>query len=183
MDYFEATVKTLLESEGYWVRQSFKVNLKKDEKHEVARPSTPRPEIDLLAYKPGCNEILAIEVKSYLDSNGVSLESIRQVHDDPPATGRYKLFTCTKYREVVFRRLAQDLVESGMLDKPLRVRLGLVAGKVHKKEEKALADYLQGLGYFFWGPSDVRTRLAAFADAAYENDPVVIAAKVLLRGS
>lgn len=183
MDYFEATVKTLLEYEGYWVRQSFKVNLSKEEKREVAQQSLARPEIDLLAYKPGHDEILAIEVKSYLDSSGVRLEMIRQVHDEPPAKGRYKLFTCTKYREVVFRRLAQDLVESGMLDKPLPVRLGLVAGKVHKKEEKVLGEYLQNLCYLFWGPSEVRERLAACANAAYENDPVVIAAKVLLRGN
>jgi hypothetical protein len=29
MDYFEGIIKTLLEHEGYWVRQSFKVNLTK----------------------------------------------------------------------------------------------------------------------------------------------------------
>ncbi|MGJ8670336.1 MAG: hypothetical protein ACSHXK_12660 [Oceanococcus sp.] len=182
MDYFEALVKTLLESEGYWVRQSLKVNLTKEEKREVANPSIPRPEIDLIAFKPGQNEVLAIEVKSYLDSNGVSLKEISQVHDEPPAKGRYKLLTCTKYRQVVFERLVQDLVQSGMVHKPVPVRLGLVAGKVHKGEEAELSAYLKGLGYFFWGPSDVRSRISAFADAAYENDPVVIAAKVLLRG-
>jgi hypothetical protein len=183
MDYFEACIKTLLEAEGYWVRQSFKVNLSKEEKRRVANPSIPRPEIDLLAYKPGQSEILAIEVKSYLDSNGVSLKEIQQIHDDPPAKGRYKLFTCNIYREVVLRRLAEDLVQSGMLSQPRPVRLGLVAGKVHKGEERELAEHIQGLGYFFWGPSDVRSRISAFAEAAYENDPVVIAAKVLLRGA
>jgi hypothetical protein len=29
MDHFEGIIKTLLEHEGYWVRQSFKVNVTK----------------------------------------------------------------------------------------------------------------------------------------------------------
>ena len=59
MDYFEAIIKTLLEHEGYWVRQSFKVNLTKGEKRAIGRPSIPRPEIDLLAYKPENQEVIA----------------------------------------------------------------------------------------------------------------------------
>lgn len=80
MDYFEALVRTLLEAEGYWTRQSFKVNLTREEKRVVANPSIPRPEVD-----------------------------------------------------------------------------------------------------FFWGASQVKSKIAAFAESAYENDPVVIAAKILLR--
>ncbi|WP_176465369.1 MULTISPECIES: hypothetical protein [unclassified Pseudomonas] len=73
MDYFESIIKTLLESESYWVRQSFKVNLTKEEKRNVGKHTIPRPEIDLLAYKPNQNKILAIEVKSFLDSSGVKI--------------------------------------------------------------------------------------------------------------
>ena len=73
MDYFENVIKTLLEGEGYWVRQSFKVNLTKEEKREVGKYSIPRPEIDLLAYKPNENRLLAFEAKSFLDSPGVRL--------------------------------------------------------------------------------------------------------------
>lgn len=73
MDYFESIIKTLLESESYWVRQSFKVNLTKEEKRNVGKHTIPRPEIDLLAYKPNQNKILAIEVKSFLYSSGVKI--------------------------------------------------------------------------------------------------------------
>ena len=66
MDHFEGIIKTLLEQEGYWVRQSFKINLTKQEKRDTGKPSMPRPEIDLLAFKQSRNEILAIEVKSFL---------------------------------------------------------------------------------------------------------------------
>lgn len=73
MDYFESIIKTLLESESYWVRQSFKVNLTKEEKRNVGKHTIPRPEIDLLAYKSNQNKVLAIEVKSFLDSSGVKI--------------------------------------------------------------------------------------------------------------
>ena len=39
MDYFEGMIKTLLESDGYWVRQSFKVNLTKEEKRNIGKHS------------------------------------------------------------------------------------------------------------------------------------------------
>jgi hypothetical protein len=55
MELFEGIIKTLLEHEGYWVRQSFKVNLTKEEKRAIGKHSIPRPEIDLLAFKPGTN--------------------------------------------------------------------------------------------------------------------------------
>ena len=63
MDYFEALVKTVLEREGYWMIQSFKVELTKEEKRELGRPSTPRPEIDLLAFSPVNDQLMVIEVK------------------------------------------------------------------------------------------------------------------------
>ena len=43
----------------------------KAQKREVGRPSTPRWEIDLVAYKAAKNELLAVECKSFLDSTGV----------------------------------------------------------------------------------------------------------------
>ncbi len=52
MDYFENLVKRLFESEGYRVKQSVKVNLTKSEKKELGKPCIPRPEIDLIGYKP-----------------------------------------------------------------------------------------------------------------------------------
>ncbi len=52
MDYFENLVKRLFESEGYRVKQSVKVNLTKSEKKELGKPGIPRPEIDLVGYKP-----------------------------------------------------------------------------------------------------------------------------------
>ena len=78
MEFFETIIKTLLEHEGYWVRQSFKVNLTKQEKKQIGKPSIPRPEIDLLAFKPKSQEVLVLEAKSHLDSPGVRLDDIQE---------------------------------------------------------------------------------------------------------
>ena len=42
MDYFESIVKTLLENEGYWTRQSYKVNVTKEEKRQIGKHTIPR---------------------------------------------------------------------------------------------------------------------------------------------
>lgn len=51
MDSFESVVSTILERDGYWVKSTFKVGLTKEEKREIGRPSSPRWELDLVAYK------------------------------------------------------------------------------------------------------------------------------------
>ncbi|WP_457749961.1 hypothetical protein [Sulfurimonas sp.] len=108
MDYFEAIIKTLLEHEGHWVRQSFKVNLTKQEKRDIGKHSIPRPEIDLLAYNVSTNSITVLEAKSYLDSPGVRYSELCESYEIPE--GRYKLFTCENYRNIVFSRLKKDLI-------------------------------------------------------------------------
>ena len=179
MDYFEAIVKTLLEDSGFWARQSVKVNVTKKEKQEIGKPTIPRPEIDLIAYKPESKEILAIEVKSFLDSSGVHLTCLQENHDIPE--GIYKLFTCSNYRKIVFDRLNKDLLESGLIASPHKIRLGLAAGNVHKNLELEIKEYLEAKDMFFWGPSEIKKRIQNLAKKGYENDPTVIAAKVLLR--
>lgn len=71
MDAFESLVSMLLRHQGYWTTPSFKVELTKDEKVQIGRPSSPRWELDLIAYEASKNEVGAIECKSLLDSRGV----------------------------------------------------------------------------------------------------------------
>jgi len=61
VDSFEGLVKLILENEGYWVRERFKVELTKSEKRKIGKPSSPRWELDLLAYKPKQNKIFVVE--------------------------------------------------------------------------------------------------------------------------
>jgi len=50
MNAFEALIALLLRRQGYWVQTSFKVKLTKAEKRRIGRPSSPRWELDLVAY-------------------------------------------------------------------------------------------------------------------------------------
>jgi hypothetical protein len=96
MDAFEGLVRPLMEKDGYWTVQSHKVEVKKEEKRAIGKPSIPRPEIDLLALDLRLNRLIALEVKSYLDSPGVDFDLVCEHHSVPE--GRYKLFTCSNYR-------------------------------------------------------------------------------------
>ncbi len=71
MDAFESLISMLLRHEGYWTTPSFKVELTPADKAKIGRESSPRWEIDLVAYKPSTDELLAVECKSLLDSTGV----------------------------------------------------------------------------------------------------------------
>ena len=180
MDYFESIIKTLLESDGYWVRQSFKVNLTKEEKRNIGKHSIPRPEIDLLAYKPSENIVFAIEAKSFLDSTGVDVPSLNEYYEIPE--GRYKLFTCENYRNIVFSRLKQDLIENGMGNASTKIILGLAAGNVYQSKSQEIRSLFHDRGWLFWSPEDIREKVISLAKKGYENEPSIITAKILMRG-
>lgn len=59
MDAFEQIVAGLLRQEGYWTWNGYKINLTKDNKREIGKPTMPHPEIDILAYKVSENQLLS----------------------------------------------------------------------------------------------------------------------------
>lgn len=179
MDHFEGIVATLLEADGYWVRRSFKVNVTKEEKRQIGKPSIPRPEIDLLALNFAKNEVIAFEAKSFFDSSGVNFNELSATHDVPE--GRYKLFTSERYRSIVFKRLLDDLVSLGMANPSTRIRLGLAAGNVHQGHTGSIKDFMQEKGWLFWSPDDIKSKVTALAERGYENDASIITAKILMR--
>ena len=73
MDAFEQLVSEILWIEGHWVRTSVKVELTKEEKKIICRPSSPRWELDIVAYCGRDNVLRVVECKSYIDSRGVAL--------------------------------------------------------------------------------------------------------------
>lgn len=161
------------------MRQSFKVNLTKEEKRQIGKPSIPRPEIDLLALHFARNEVLAFEANSFLDSPSVRLANLRECHDVPE--GRYKLFTCEPYRTIVFTRLLADLVSCGMAGPQAKVSFGLAAGRVYQGPCNAIREFLNQKNWLFWSPQDVKSKVTALAKQDYENDATIITAKILLR--
>lgn len=75
MDAFENVVVEILQRDGYWMRNVFEVELTKEKKRKIARPSSPRWELDVVAYSAKRNELLVVEGKSYLDSGGVAFHA------------------------------------------------------------------------------------------------------------
>src|SRR5208282_1083550 len=126
MDAFEQVVSEILWREGYWVRTSVKVDLTKEEKRQIGRPSAPRWELDIVAYGGRDNLLRVIECKSYLDSRGVALRAFDG--SDAKSAERYKLFSDHGLRSVVFERLRLQFAESGACRPNAEVKLSLACG-------------------------------------------------------
>ena len=180
MDHFESIVHTILEFEGYWVRSSYKVELTKTEKASTGKHSIPRPEIDLLAFHAKKNELLVLEVKSYLDSPGVKLADIEKTHNI--AQGRYKLFTSLRYRSIVISRLKEQLIEAGAIKTNTKIILGLVAGKVYGGNSASLKNHMDKINCRFYSPETIKDMVQGLAKRGYENNAASITAKILLNG-
>ncbi len=179
MDFFEGLISKLLEVDGYWVKRSYKVIVSVEDKAKLKLPNMPRPEIDILAYKPGEDVLYAIEAKSYLDSSGVNPMWV--MADYKITQGRYRFFTSALYRDIVIRQLSQELIKNGMIRESTTIKLGLATGKVHKKQSSVLAAYMDEQDWLFWSPEEIKVRLGKLAAAGYENDPTSIAVKMILR--
>jgi len=181
MDYFENIIKRLIEQEGYWARQSIRVNLTKPEKVSIGKPSMPRPELDIVGYKAKNNQLMVLEVKSFLDSPGVKFDELNQEFEIP--SGRYKLFTCENYRNIVFNRMVADLFDSGLIASNPKIRFGLAAGKIYSRDETKIIEYFRQRNWVLYKPSNIAKAIKKLGKAPYENDPYVIAAKIIIRNS
>ncbi len=179
LDSFEIIVSELLEEDGYWVRCLEKINLTKEEKRKLGKPSMPRPEIDIIALSLSQNTIYLLEVKSFLDSNGVNFEDV--VAKGDIFEGRYKLLTSEVYRNSIRQRLQLDWISKGIINSETIISFGLVAGNVYKKREKELEAYFQSKDWFFWGPSQIKERILNLSNKGYENNIMVITSKILSR--
>ena len=179
MDAFEHIAARLFEVQGYWTRIGYAVELTKEQKAAVGQPSLPRPQLDVIAYKPSANKLLVIECKSYLDSSGVMLAGF---HGQEAKKDVYKLFNRARLREMVLTALVSQLRrEELLIGADPTIELVLVAGKVYARDEPKLRSLFAEKGWTFVGPSEVAAGLRAFADRGYENDVVTFVTKLLKR--
>lgn len=180
MDAFEQIAARLFEVQGYWTRIGYAVELTKEQKVAVGQPSLPRPQMDVIAYKPTTNELLIVECKSYLDSFGVMVRGFHGKEDAKKDV--YKLFNRARLRDMVISCLVAQLRREGLITGPdPTVQLVLVAGKVYSKDEPKLRTLFGENGWTFIGPAEVAAGLRAFADRGYENDVVTFVTKLLER--
>lgn len=181
MDAFEQLVSEILWHEGFWVRTSVKVELTKAEKREIGRPSSPRWELDIVAYSGRENMLRAIECKSYLDSRGVGIAGF--VNPTPDAANRYKLFNEPTTRRVVLDRLCRQFVESGACAEQPAVRLGLACGKISSDADReALKAHFAEQEWDLYDEAWLRAHLTRMAKGSYENQVSAVVAKLLIRG-
>lgn len=179
MDAFETLVTMLLELEGYWVKPSFKVELTKEDKAAIERPSCPRWELDIVAYKGATNEIRVVECKSYLDSRGVAY------NDFLPGgafADRYKLFQEETLRRIVFQRLAEQLTAVGLCGPSPTITLCLAAGRVaNDNDRQRIHQHFSDANWLFMDEEWLRSTLQRVADGGWHNHVAAIVAKILLR--
>lgn len=177
MDAFENLISLLLRRQGYWTIPSYKVDITKAEKKLIDRPSSPRWELDIVAYKGSTHEVLAIECKSYLDSSGVLFHSGRLEPE-----GRYKLFNENNLRAIVLNRLKNQLQEEGFCAADPKVTLCLAAGKISTRSDmNGLVSYFTSNGWLLFTPDWIRQQLITTSDCGYENDIAFVVSKLLLR--
>ncbi len=177
MDAFEAVVAMLLRRQGYWTFPCFKVELTKVEKRAIGRHSSPRWEIDLVAYKGATNELIAIECKSFLDSKGVIFQDGTF---QPPKT--YKLFTDPTLRKVVLGRLRKQLVALRSCRPRPRVRLALATGKIARTTNRSrMLAHFKAKGWILYDDNWIRSKLCELRDTGYEDNVAFVVAKLALR--
>ncbi|QBB72064.1 hypothetical protein ELE36_17765 [Pseudolysobacter antarcticus] len=160
---------------GYWTSTNVKVNLSPDEKRAIGRPTTPRWDIDLVAYRPKSKELLAVECKSLLDSTGVVF---RKDAFDSPKT--YKLFSEAQTREVVLNSLANQFHEAGLTQSIAKPTLCMAAAHIAKKTDRpAMQQYFKKNGWRLFDEQWIKTKLHEIGSHGYQDDLAYFVAKLL----
>ena len=176
MDAFEQILRLFLEEKNYWTRHSVKVELTKQDKEELNLPTTPRAEIDLVAYNPNENEIILIEAKSFLNSTGVTIAGLNGTDKD--TKNRYRLLNNDVFQKIVTERLIEDFTKRKIINKSTKVRFALAAGKVQKKSLKQVQGYLEEKNYIFFSPSEIKETIKGLADKGWDDNIVIVTAKL-----
>jgi hypothetical protein len=177
LDSFESLIAMLLKREGYWTAIGVKVELSKEEKRAIGVATTPRWEMDVVAYRGATNELLAVECKSFLDSTGVIF---RNGQFEPPK--RYKLFANETTRRVVLAKLGEQMVASSACAPNPTVTLCLAAGKIARKSDRLqMLEHFATHGWRLFDEDWVFSRLKTAATAGFENDVAHVVAKLILR--
>jgi hypothetical protein len=176
---FEAIVALYLEDEGYWVRQSVKVDISTEDKKYIGKFSMPTPEVDLVGLNVRENELLLVEAKSYLDSPGVHFSGVSGQNSKDAK--RYKLFTDSRLREVVSRRLQDQYLNRGLITKDTKIAYGLAAGHIYFGDEPKIAKYFEKMGWRLFTPRQIKEKVEHLSKRSWEDDLVTMTAKLILK--
>jgi hypothetical protein len=180
MDAFEQVVAEILWRKGYWVRTSVKVELTKEDKVAIELPSSPRWELDVVAYKAGENHLKVVECKSYLDSPGVRFRGFDA--SNKKEADRFKLFNRPALRQVVFARLQQQFAQSGACLADAKVTLCLACGRIATDADRGnLVKHFIEQEWELWDEQWLHDHLKEMSSGSYENQVSAVVSKLLLR--
>lgn len=138
----------------------------------------PRPEIDVVAFKPKTNELRLVECKSYLDSGGVS---VRHLTPGNRYANRLKFFGNLKLRQLVQKRVVEEFVNAGALGAPPKIHWELFAGCIKHGQEEEVERLLKMRKWLLRRPSAIAHALRSFADRGYEDELATVVTKLLER--
>lgn len=179
MDAFEEVISGLLSQKGYWIARSFKVEITKEEKVAINRASSPRWEIDILAYSGARRELLVVECKSYLDSGGVDINGLKETANPK---SRYKLFTDQNLREIVFGRLKIQMLGLGLIPEGTSLKLALAVGKFKNKNSKSeVSELFKRNDWILFDPEWIVAELLKTSETAYFDSVPHIVSKLINR--
>jgi len=186
MNAFENIVGQLLEEEDYWIRQSVKVEISKDDKRRLDKLTMPRPEIDIVAFNVKKNELLFVECKSLIDSNaGVRYGAIfpvpNQSKKDKSRAKHYKLFTDKAWREIVSDSMSKQYLKQGLIKKNTKIKYALAAGKILVGQEVKLKEAFRKAGWILYTPEMIAAGIRKLAEKGWEDNAVTMTAKLITR--
>ena len=178
MNAFETIVRVCLEEKGYWVRQSVKARISKEDKVALGLPSMPTPEVDLVALNVKENELLLVEAKSLLGSYGVYYEAVADEKDE--LAERYRLFTNRKFREVVTKALREDYLERGLINEKTKINYALAAGHIPSGNEPSILKYFSAKGWKLFSPSEIKETVKQLSKKVWQDDLIAMTAKLIV---
>jgi hypothetical protein len=172
MDAFEAIVAQVLERDGYWVKRSVKVHCSADEKKQFGGgPSTPTPEIDIVAFKH--HELILFEVKSFLFSTGVKYAGVTGANAKDGK--KYKIVNNPAFQRIMTEKLTATLA----VPKNVTVKYGLAAGKIATADLQPIRSHFSANPQLvLLTPEDLASKLAQFSDSIYISDHVTLLTKL-----
>lgn len=180
MNAFEEIVAGLLQQEGYWTHIGYKVLLTKTQKASLGKPSIPRPEIDILAYRARDNSLLWVECKSYLDSRGVKIDAF--TGKDELGAQRFKVFTQPVFRKVVTEELIKQVIADGLVCPNPSINYCLVTGRIATNfDREKLHEYFSEQRWILYDENWLKCRLEKLSECGYEDDIAIIVAKLFAR--